>query len=75
MIHSQADYIVLSQRAHAAAATELLANVREKHLKSAATWEALAHSARQMDELRMKRLAEGCPSAAYPDLPSHEART
>ena len=37
---------------------EGLENVRQKHLTAAATWAALAHSARKMDELRARRLVE-----------------
>lgn len=39
---SQSFYLALAAKDHAAASTELLASVRQKHLTSAATWEGLA---------------------------------
>jgi hypothetical protein len=62
----------LGQRlpARSAAAGEKLDNVREKHLKSAASWEKLATTGRTTEALRSQRLVEKLPSPAArePDL-------
>ena len=52
------NYLAREAEARAAAGEQVLENVRQKHLTAAATWAALAHSARKMTELRAKRLGE-----------------
>ena len=52
------NYLAREAEARAAAGEQGLDNVRQKHLTAAATWAALAHSARKMTELRARRLIE-----------------
>jgi len=49
------DYLARAAEAREAASLEVLANVREKHLTSAATWESLARSKLKIDALRAHR--------------------
>jgi hypothetical protein len=48
----------------------VLENVRQKHLTAAATWSALAHSARKMAQLRAQRpsrtIGRAAPGASAP---------
>ena len=55
---TQTQYLHLAAAARTAAAGEDLHNARQKHLTSASSWEALAHSARKFDELRQSRRGE-----------------
>jgi len=52
------DYLARAAEARAAASLEVLANVRDKHLTSAATWEGLAQSKLKIDALRAGRASE-----------------
>ena len=52
------NYSKLAEAARAAAAEQVLDNVRQKHLTAAATWEALALGKRKMDALRLRRVLE-----------------
>jgi hypothetical protein len=61
-IHAQ--YVEFAVQARAAAAVEKLDNVRQKHLKSAASWEQLAVTGRKTDELRTRRLVETLAAVA-----------
>lgn len=51
------DYLARAAEARAAASLEVLANVREKHLVSAATWDGLARSKLRTEALRASRAA------------------
>ena len=51
-------YSVMAQASRAAAAEQVLDNVRQKHLTAAASWDALALGKRKMDALRLRRLLE-----------------
>lgn len=53
-----AQYEDFALQARSAAAAETLGNVRDKHLTSALTWDHLAASARKMETLRVRRMAE-----------------
>lgn len=52
------DYLARAAEARAAASLEVLANVRDKHLTSAATWDGLARSRLKIDALRALRASE-----------------
>ena len=52
------NYLAREAEARAAAGEQVLDNVRQKHLTAAATWAALAHTARKVTELRARRLVE-----------------
>jgi hypothetical protein len=52
------NYLAREAEARTIAGEQVLENVRQKHLTAAATWAALAHSARKMTELRARRLVE-----------------
>jgi len=52
------NYFELAEAARAAAAEQVLDNVRQKHLTAALTWDALALGKRKMDALRLRRLLE-----------------
>jgi hypothetical protein len=56
MRDAQEDYLRFAAAARLEAASETLANVRQKHLLSAATWEGLAHSAQKVAEARARRV-------------------
>jgi len=58
MLDLNQSYLAREAEARAAAGEQVLENVRQKHLTAAATWAALAHSARKMAELRARRLVE-----------------
>ena len=58
MLDPTQDYLAREVAARAVAGEQALENVRQKHLTAAATWAALAHSARKMTELRARRLVE-----------------
>ena len=58
MTQSSENYSELAEAARAAAAEQVLDNVRDKHLTAAATWDALALGKRKMDALRLRRLGE-----------------
>lgn len=58
MTQSGENYSELAEAARAAAAEQVLDNVRDKHLTAAATWDALALGKRKMDALRRRRLLE-----------------
>jgi hypothetical protein len=58
MLESDQYYLAREADARSAAGEQALENVRQKHLTAAATWAALAHSARKMAELRARRLVE-----------------
>ena len=58
MLDLNRDYLAREAEARATATEQVLENVRQKHLTAAATWAALAHSARKMTELRARRLVE-----------------
>ena len=49
-------YLAREAEARFAAGEQVLENVRQKHLTAAATWAALAHSARKVAEMRAGRL-------------------
>ena len=49
-------YSVRAEASRAAAAEQVLDNVRQKHLIAAASWDALALGKRKMDALSLKRL-------------------
>ena len=51
-------YSDMAEASRAAAAEQVLANVRQKHLTAAASWDALARGKRAMDALRLRRIAE-----------------
>ena len=51
-------YSVMAEASRAAAAEQVLDNVRQKHLTAAASWDALALGKCKMDALRLKRLRE-----------------
>ena len=53
-----AQYDGFAVLARAAAARETLANVRQKHLTSAVSWEQLAANGRKMEKLRERRMVE-----------------
>lgn len=52
------NYSEMAEAARAAAAEQVLVNVRQKHLIAAASWDALALGQRKMDALRLRRLLE-----------------
>ncbi len=58
MNHSSENYSELAEAARAAAAEQVLDNVRQKHLTAAATWDTLALGQRKIDALRLRRLLE-----------------
>ena len=58
MTQPQVNYSELADAARAAAAEQVLDNVRQKHLIAAATWDALALGKRKMDALRLRRILE-----------------
>ena len=58
MLDLNRSYLAREAEARAVAGEQVLENVRQKHLTAAATWAALAHSARKMGELRARRLVE-----------------
>jgi len=58
MLDTDQYYRAREADARATAGEQTLENVRQKHLTAAATWAALAHSARKMTELRARRLVE-----------------
>ena len=58
MLDLNQSYLAREAEARAVAGEQALENVRQKHLTAAATWAALAHSARKMAELRVRRLVE-----------------
>ena len=51
-------YSVMAEASRAAAAEQVLDNVRQKHLTAAASWDALALGKCKMDALRLRRLRE-----------------
>ena len=51
------NYSQLAADSRAAAAEQLLDNVREKHLTAAASWDRLAHANAKMMKLRAERLS------------------
>ena len=59
-------YSQLSARSRAAAAEQVLENVRQKHLTAAASWDRLAHTDANMERLRMKRLAADAAALGGP---------
>jgi hypothetical protein len=63
MLDLDQDYLAKAAEARATAGLQVLENVRQKHLTAAATWAALAHSARKMAELRARRVIERSPAA------------
>ena len=58
MRESPTDYRRFATAARLAAASEILENVRQKHLLAAATWEGLAYSADKVAEIRARRVIE-----------------
>ena len=68
MAGANQDYAVMAAASRAAASTEILENVRQKHLTSAATWDGLARAKVKMDALRLHRLDEA--SAIATDAPT-----
>jgi hypothetical protein len=63
---SQRFYLALAAKDHAAADAGVLANVRDKHLASAATWEGLANLAGRTAagrDARATLAAQGEPGA------------
>lgn len=67
-LHAQYDaHAVL---ARSAAAGEPLANVRQKHLTSAITWEQLAANGRKMEDLRARRTLEQLSARAATKAPT-----
>jgi hypothetical protein len=58
MLDLNQNYLAREAEARATAGEQGLENVRQKYLTAAATWAALAHSARKMTELRARRLVE-----------------
>jgi hypothetical protein len=58
MTRSRENFAELADAARAAAADQVLGNVRQKHLTAAATWDALALDERKIDALRLRRLLE-----------------
>ena len=63
MLDLNLNYLAREAEARATAGEQVLENVRQKHLTAAATWAALAHSARKMTELRARRLVERSTAA------------
>ena len=63
MLDVNQTYLAREAEARAAAGEQVLENVRQKHLTSAATWAALAHSSRKMADLRARRLVERSAAA------------
>ena len=63
-------YCVMAEASRAAAAEQVLDNVRRKHLTAAASWDALAIGKRKMDELRLRRLWEHQKSSV--EKPAHD---
>lgn len=57
----------MAAASRAAAAAEVLDNVRQKHLVSAARWDGLAQAKLRMDAFRAQRIAERSPLAAVAD--------
>jgi hypothetical protein len=51
------NYSQLAADSRAAAAEQVLDNVREKHLTAAASWDRLAHANAKMMKLRAERLS------------------
>ncbi len=58
MLDLNENYLAREAEARAAAGLEVLENVRQKHLTAAATWAALAHTARKVAAVRAGRLTE-----------------
>ena len=58
MSEFQTVYAARAKADRSAAAGEALGNVRVKHLASAAAWEALATTARKIEEARERRLSD-----------------
>lgn len=58
MTESADQYSVMAKASRAAAAEQVLENVRQKHLTAAASWDALALGKCKMDALRLERLRE-----------------
>ncbi len=58
MLDLNDNYLAREAEARAAAGAEVLENVRQKHLTAAATWAALAHTARKVAQHRAKLLVE-----------------
>jgi hypothetical protein len=56
MVHMNDNYSQLAADSRAAAAEQVLENVRQKHLTAAASWERLAHANDKMKKLRAERL-------------------
>jgi len=56
MAHMNDNYSQLAADSRAAAAEQVLENVRQKHLTAAASWERLAHANAKMMKLRAERL-------------------
>ena len=52
------NYSEMAAASRAAAAEQVLDNVRQKHLVAAASWDALALGKLKMDALRIRRLLE-----------------
>jgi len=70
MLDLNENYLALEAEARFAAGEQVLENVRQKHLTAAATWSALAHSARKMAQLRAQRpsrmIGRAAPGASAP---------
>ena len=58
MTDLETSYAALAAASRSAADREVLENVRQKHLRSAATWDSLAVSAQGMEVLRQNRLSK-----------------
>ena len=58
MLDLNENYLAREAEARAAAGLEVLENVRLKHLTAAATWAALAHTARKVAAVRAGRVAD-----------------
>ena len=58
MLDLNESYLTRESEARAAAGEEVLENVRQKHLTAAASWAALAHTARKIAELRARGRVE-----------------
>ena len=56
-------YLARAAEARAAASLEVLPNVRDKHLTSAATWDGLARSKLKIDALRAGPASERTASS------------
>ena len=70
MTQATEDYSQMAAHSRAAAAEQVLDNVRDKHLTAAASWDRLAVSSKRMERLRAKRLAEDAAMLSPHEVPA-----